>query len=151
MNCYIKYDVFRGESRERQMAIEDEDEQAREWDELYDEVVAVVQQFGIEDHQSTADAWVDDDNLGFRRQTIFIRNLDLLRPAVIESFKALLARFASWEIVVVVSVPGSEESWPDMGLTIRAHEIVDGLQRRYFPVEYRNLEYQGARPGTADD
>jgi hypothetical protein len=38
-----------------------------------------------------------------------------------------------------------------MGLTIRAHEIIDGLQRQYFPEPYRSFRYEGSRPGTEYD
>jgi hypothetical protein len=53
--------------------------------------------------------------------------------------------------MVAVYVPGVGEDWPDMGLTIRAHEIVDGLQRSLFPKEFQNLRYEGSRPGTDRD
>jgi hypothetical protein len=38
-----------------------------------------------------------------------------------------------------------------MGLYIRPHEIIDALQRHYFPAEFQRLEYEGARRGTAHD
>jgi hypothetical protein len=38
-----------------------------------------------------------------------------------------------------------------MGLTIRRHEIIDGLQRQYFPPAYRHFQYPGSRPGTERD
>jgi hypothetical protein len=38
-----------------------------------------------------------------------------------------------------------------MGLYIRAHEIIDGLRREYFPEPYRSYQYDGSRPGTEDD
>jgi hypothetical protein len=38
-----------------------------------------------------------------------------------------------------------------MGLTIRAHEIIDGLQREFFPKEFRIFSYEDARPGTERD
>jgi hypothetical protein len=38
-----------------------------------------------------------------------------------------------------------------MGLTIRDHEIIDGLQRQYFPREFQSIRYRGSRPGTERD
>jgi hypothetical protein len=34
---------------------------------------------------------------------------------------------------------------------ICSHEIIDGLQRQYFPKEFQNIEYVGARPDTVKD
>jgi hypothetical protein len=63
----------------------------------------------------------------------------------------MLREFPDWEIMIGVSMPEPAGPWPDMGLTIRAHEIIDGLQRRYFPPEYRGIQYDGSRPGTDRD
>jgi hypothetical protein len=38
-----------------------------------------------------------------------------------------------------------------MGLYIRPHEIIDGLQRRYFPKEFQDIAYEGARCDPAYD
>jgi hypothetical protein len=75
----------------------------------------------------------------------------MLRPPVVESLQRVLHEFPDWEIMVAVSVPGLGEAWPDMGITIRAHEIVDGLQRQYFPPEFRDIRYEGSRAGTDRD
>jgi hypothetical protein len=91
------------------------------------------------------------DNIGTLQHKIYVNNLKLLRAQIIESLQRLLSDFPNWEIMVAISVPGIGDSWPDMGLTIRAHEIVDGLQRQYFPTEFRSLAYQGAKHGTDRD
>jgi hypothetical protein len=127
------------------------DEQAIEWDLLYRKVRRLFLHFGTEDFRRTADCWIDDDNLGTKQQKIYIRSLALLRPEVIKTLQRLLTDFSDWEIVIAVSVPGLGETWPDMGLTIRTHEIIDGLQRQYFPREFQNFEYQNSRPGTDRD
>jgi hypothetical protein len=59
--------------------------------------------------------------------------------------QALLVDFPSWEIVVAVSVPGPGDAWPEMGLNIRAHEILDDLKREYFPAAYQDIRYPGSR------
>jgi hypothetical protein len=38
-----------------------------------------------------------------------------------------------------------------MGLYIRPNEIIDGLQRQFFPKEFQDIEYRRARRGTAFD
>ena len=129
----------------------DPNNQAETWEILYERIIELLQQFGSEDYRRTADCWVDDDNIGMTQQKIYVRNLALLRPDVIKSLQGLLAEFPNWEIMIAVSVPGAGDAWPDMGLTIRAQEIVDGLQRQYFPKEFRDIHYEGSRPGTDRD
>jgi hypothetical protein len=127
------------------------DPQSREWESLYERLLAVLRQFGTEDYRRTADCWVDDDNIGTRQQKVYVRSLKLLQPYVVQTMRALLSEFPKWEIVVSVSVPGVGDLWPVMGLTVREYEIVDGLQRQYFPPEFRGLHYEGARPGNDGD
>lgn len=127
------------------------DKQDREWEILYRRIRRLLQQFGTESFREHADCWIDDDNIGTKQHKIYVRNLALLSPKVVKALQQLLAPFPHWEIMVAVSVPGPGESWPDMGLTIREHEIIDGLQRRYFPASFRHFEYAGSRPGTDRD
>ena len=75
----------------------------------------------------------------------------MLRPTVIAELQRLIKQFPGWEIEVTVAVRGHYDDWPRMGLYIRPHEIIDGLQRQYFPKEFQNIEYAGARRGTAYD
>ena len=72
------------------------------------------------------------------------------RPAHILVVAAARFSFAA-EIVVAVDVPEHEQDWPVMGLTIRRHEIIDGLQREFLPPEFADLHYPGGRPGTGYD
>ena len=133
------------------MTVGEEDDQAREWELLYERVRQFLSQFGTESYRRTADFWVHDDNWGPRQQKIYVRNLMLLRPDIVRGLQNLLAELPGWEIMVAVSVPGPGDVWPEMGLTIRAQEVVDGLQRQYFPKEFQNLQYEGSRPGTDRD
>lgn len=125
--------------------------QIESWEALYDRLRDVLLQFGSEDVDRKADCWIHDENLGTAQHKIYIRNLNLLRPQVVNALREGLAEFSDWEIMVAVSVPGPGDAWPDMGLTIRLHEIVDGLERQYFPVQYRDIAYEGSRPGSEFD
>jgi hypothetical protein len=127
------------------------DKQAETWELLYEQIVSIVKQYGTEDFRDTADCWVEDDNLGTLQEKVYVSNLTMLRPVVIKSLQQLLTKFPDWEIRVAVSGPERWDQWPIMGLTIRAHEIIDGLQRRYFPPEFRDIHYEGSRPGTEHD
>lgn len=63
----------------------------------------------------------------------------------------MIGAYPGWEIVVAVVHRPNYKDWPKMGLYIRPHEIIDGLQRQYFPKEFRDIAYDGARRGTEND
>ncbi len=130
----------------------DEDE-ARDkiWTELYRQVVEFLGRFGSESPFTGGDFFVVDDNYGWRRIIVNIFDLKMLNPEIVVSLRDLLANLPDWEIVYALDVPGKETEWPDMGLTIRKHEIVDGLRREFLPEPYRSLVIPGSRPGTGDD
>lgn len=121
------------------------DQQEVDWESLYQRIIAHLAPLASEGLDKSNDCWVDDDNIGTLQQKIYVTNLELLRPAVIKDLQSLLKDFPGWEIMVAIDV---DRTWPVMGLTIRAHEIVDGLQRQYFPEPYRKFFYEGSRRGT---
>ena len=86
---------------------------------------------------------------GYPQVKISIGNLVLLEPHIVKRLQAIVKDFPGWEIVIAVAVPGHYDDWTDMGLYIRANEIVDGLQRQYFPKEFQGLEYEGSTRGAA--
>jgi hypothetical protein len=92
-----------------------------------------------------------DDNWGSQQQKVLVNKLSMLRPEIIEGLRKLLCDFPHWDIVVAVDLGGDGKDWPDMGLTIRANEIIDGLQRAYFPREFQSLHYEASRIGTEFD
>lgn len=130
---------------------EQEAARAREWAELYDRIRNVLLNFGRESHLGGADFYLVEDDWGVMQHKVEMQNLALLRPQVIAALQSQLSRFPSWSIVISVSVPDKFGVWPAMGLVVRAHEIVDGLQRQYLPPEVRNFRYAGSRPGTDRD
>jgi hypothetical protein len=123
------------------------EEQRREWRTLYDQIRPLLQQFGEEDDGGE---WKDylllDENLGLWHHRIETSNLEIVRPAVVKSLQRLLIGYPNWEIVIAVGNPGKKKIWPAMGLVISEDEIVDGLQRQYFPKEFQSIEYEGSRP-----
>jgi hypothetical protein len=122
--------------------------QERVWDILYERISHLMQKFGVEDGFGEADYWIVDDNWGSRQHKITVNKLNLLRPQIIKLLQGTLTDFPNWEIVIAVSLRGPGESWPDMGLIVRAHEIIDGLNRQYFPREFQTIEYEGSRRGA---
>jgi hypothetical protein len=68
----------------------------------------------------------------------------------VDAVQALVKDFPGWQIDLIVTTRGHDD-WPNMGLSIRDDEIVDDLQRQYFPPEYRNLAYENSRQGNVRD
>lgn len=127
------------------------EKQVDTWHQLLDRATNVLARHGTEYHSGMGDYSVIEDNYGWRRITVGIHNLNLLMPEVVGELKSLLIELPDWEIVLGVDIVSQANEWPVMGLTIRQHEIIDGLQRQYFPAEYRNLTYEDGRPGTGYD
>ena len=132
--------------------IDNDEEQSSEWIALYGRITAELERFGKEDAFGNADYWLLDDNYGtFAQHLLYINNLHLLTTPIVQRLRQVLSEFARWEIVVAIDVPGTGDAWPRMGLIIRQHEIIDGLQRDFFPPEYRSLAFEGSRLGTERD
>ncbi len=128
-----------------------ESEQERVWGLLYDLIQGALQQFGQEEFRGRADYFLVDDNYGFKRHAVEVHKLHMLGAHIVKALRSLLVAFPDWEIIIVVDIPGKENVWPPMGLTLRAHEVIDGLQRQYLPQEFQSLTYEGSRPGTGYD
>lgn len=132
------------------MAADNDDaEQGRVWDRLYARLEEILRQFGKEDWLGRADFWIVSDNWGSRQHKIYITNLKLLAPSIVKLMQASLTGYPDWEYVVEASPEHYGKSWPPMGLIIRPHEIVDDLQRQYFPKEFQGFEYEGSRHGVS--
>ena len=129
--------------------------QLKTFEDLRDRAFALLEQFGESGYHppypSEVDYSVEGDFTGYPEVVVYVDNLKMLRPPVINALQALIKECPGWQITVTVAVRGHYNDWPNMGLYVRPHEIIDGLQRQYFPVEFRNLQYEGARRGTADD
>ena len=116
-------------------------QQDREWLILHDRITETLQPFGEKNAFGRGDYWLLDDNLGLYRMELEVQNLKLLMPHIIKSLQALLTKYPDWDITVRVDVPGTENSWPGMGLIISHDKIVDELRREYLPPEFRSFTY----------
>ena len=128
--------------------------QAETFEQLYHRVDNLLERFGQPDFlpgRSQGDFAVHGDFSGYPQVVTFVHNLELLRPNVINELQRLIKEFPGWEIEVTVAVRGHDDDWPKMGLYVRPNEIIDGLQRQYFPKEFQDIEYVGARRGAAYD
>ena len=128
--------------------------EAQTFERIRDLTHECLKRFGRPDYQPLqphGDYSLHGDYAGYPEVVLFVRNVQMLRPAVIAALQALIKEYPGWQITVTVAVRGHYEDWPNMGLYVRPHEIIDGLQRQYFPKEFQDIEYEGARRGTADD
>ncbi len=131
---------------------EEDRRQIDQFERLRHRVDDVLAKFGCPDTLSKkGDYTVHGDYSGHPQVVVFIGKLEMLRPAVVNELQQVVKDFLGWEIEIAVAVRGHYDDWPNMGLYIRPHEIIDGLQRQYFPKEFQKIEYVGARPGTAYD
>lgn len=129
-------------------------EQLAEFERVRDRTYELLKRFGRPHYlpaQPHGDYSVHGDYAGYPEIVVFVSNLQMLRPAVVVALQKLVKEFAGRQITVTVAVRGHYDDWPNMGLYIRPHEIIDGLQRQYFPKEFQNFKYPGARPGTVND
>lgn len=128
-----------------------DEKQVETWNGLYDRVTNLLARYGSEYHLGKGDYSVVEDNYGWRRVTVSAHHLKMLRPEIVVGLRGFLSELPDWEITVAVDVLGKENEWPIMGLTIRKHEIIDGLHRQFFPQAFQNLTYTDSRPGTGYD
>ena len=113
---------------------------------LVDRIDHVLARFGRHDSLSQyGDYSIYGDYWGHPQVRVSAHELGLLQPSIVKMLQQVISDFPGWEIVVVVAVRGHYDDWPDMALYVRPHEIIDGLQRQYFPKEFQGIEYEGSR------
>jgi hypothetical protein len=127
-----------------------QNEQYEVFERLCDLVESVLERFGRPDYlpgQPYGDFQVHCDYSEYPQVVVFVDNLRILLPPVVDALQQLVKEYPGWQIDLRVTTRGHED-WPSMGISIRANEIVDDLQRQYFPKEFQNLAYEGARRGS---
>lgn len=97
--------------------------------------------------QPRGDYSVHGDYTEYPQVVVFIHNLLLLRHPAVDALQQLLRDYPGWQIDLRVGLWDHLDDWPSMGISIHADEIVDELQRHYFPKEFQDIQYQGARRG----
>ena len=134
---------------------DDEALQDFQWETPYRAIKKELTQWGVENAFVDGDFLIVDDNYGHRRQIVEVHNVKMLQPDIVTALHKLLDGYDGWDIVMAVNVPGPpperKRLWPPMGVTIRKHEIIDGLLRQYLPSEFSSVRYSGSRPGTGYD
>lgn len=130
------------------------EEQFELFERAYPKLKELLKRFGQPNFvpgREGGDFTVHGDYPGSPLFVVFVTSLQMLRPSVVAALQRFIKNYPDWQISMTVAIPGHSQDWPRMGLYIRPHEIIDGLQRQYFPKEFQHIEYPGARRGTADD
>jgi len=128
-------------------------EQYEVFEDLEARVDKLLERFGRPDFlpgQPDGDYNVHADYSEYPQVVVFVENLKLMQVSVVDALQKLVKEFPGWQIDLMVTLRGHED-WPNMGISIREDEIVDDLQRQYFPPEYRNLTYEHCRQGNVLD
>jgi hypothetical protein len=137
---------------ERSMTPEEErryDEQFELFERLRIRIDNLLEQYGEPDSlDGLGDYCAHDDFRQSPQVKVSIGNIGLLRPSIVYQLQGIVRDFPGWEIVYAVALEDHLDDWPDMGLYIRGNEIVDTLQRQYFPKEYQDIQYTGSRRTT---
>jgi hypothetical protein len=137
------------------------DEYDRRQNEQYDvfeilrvRVFELLKRFGRPDFmpsQRHGDFSVHGDYSEDPQVVVFVHNLEFLRQPIVGAVQQLVREFPGWRIDLMLGLWNHLKDWPNMGISIRADEIVDDLQRQYFPKEFQELAYEGARRGRVTD
>jgi hypothetical protein len=131
-----------------------QNEQFAIFERLYPRVDALLERFGRPDFlpgQPEGDFCVHGDYSEYPQVVVFVHNLELLRQPVVRTLQQLLKEYPGWQIDLMVTLWDHLKDWPNMGISIRGNEIVDDLQRQYFPKDFQDLAYEGARRGSVLD
>ncbi len=131
-----------------------QDEQEAVFERLCSRVKSLLKRFGRPDFmpgQRHGDLCVHGDYSEYPQVVVFVHNLELLRQPVVSALQQLLAEFPDWQIDMMVGLWDHLKDWPNMGISIRGNEVVEDLQRQYFPKEFQDLAFEGGRPGSVAD
>jgi len=131
-----------------------QEEQYEVFEVLRVRVRKLLEHFGRPDYlpgQPHGDFSVHGDYSEDPQVVVFVHNLSLLRQPVVNALQQLLKEFPGWQIDLMIGLWDHLKDWPNMGISIRAHEIVDDLQRQYFQKEFQDLVFEGSRRGNVCD
>jgi hypothetical protein len=125
------------------------EQRKKEWKELYARTKRALEPFGTDD-EAGGDYFVINLVPNEKVQMVELHRLHMLRPQIIKSLHGLLVDFPDWQIEVFVLSP--EENVvldPESGLILRRDGIIDALDRKDLPKQYRFV-YEGSRRPSKD-
>jgi hypothetical protein len=145
-----------GATMELKMESNDEDRRAEEQYNTFlllrERIENVLEQYGRADSLGElGDFSAHYHYVQSRQVKVSVANIELLQPHIVYQLQDIVKEFPGWEIVYAVTIDDHLDDWPNMGLYIRGDEIVDTLQRQYFPQKYQGIEYAGGRRAKEPD
>lgn len=111
------------------------------WQTLHDAIVRVMDQYGRKSFNRDRDYDMQDADWGWSFQTIELNSLSLLRMDIVQSLQLLLQDYPETHIKILLDIPGTEDSWPAMGLGVYHDRIHDHLVRRFLPENIRERSF----------
>jgi hypothetical protein len=88
-------------------------DQADVFERLRNRVKDLMQRFGVPDSLSRdGDYAVHGDYNGHPQVVVFVGNLELLRPKIVDELQKVIREFPGWEIDVTVAIRGHYSDWP---------------------------------------
>lgn len=110
-------------------------EQYEVFEDLQGRVDKLLERFGrpnfIPGQPAQGDYSVHGDYSEYPQVVVFVHNLELLQQPAVSSLQGLVCEFPGWRIDLMVGLWDHLKDWPNMGISIRAKEIVDDLKREY--------------------
>jgi hypothetical protein len=123
------------------------------WQLLYERILKALRPYGDDDAFGDKEYWVSDQIWSTKQQKVNFNVFPLLHPSVVEALRRTLTQgFEDWEIVVCIDPTPTPTGYPERtGFLIRAHEIVDGINRDWLPEEWREVTYPNMRAKRDSD
>jgi len=117
----------------------EERQKEREWLDIRDAIIAVMDQHGKRSFDRDGDYDLQDISAGLAFQSVIFKTLRLLQIDILWQLQDLLQRYPKAYIKIVLDLPDADDAWPAMGFNIFPDRIDDHLIRQSLPVEYRNV------------
>lgn len=101
-----------------------EDRQAKEWQALYAELGAVLEQHGVQNPYGDGDFWIVDDNYGSSQHKVCVTRLSFLtRPLAVEVQRLLPKYSLAWEVLFSLDKAELRPTENDLGVLVRKGDI----------------------------
>jgi hypothetical protein len=77
-----------------------------QWQSLYDDLLSILSEFGVDDAEGSGDFWIVDDDWGGYDQKLYISEASFWTDAICTSVQRLLAtNYPYWRVFVVFAAP----------------------------------------------
>ncbi len=103
-----------------------EEVQIREWESLFEALQSALAEYGNEDAFGDGDFWIVDDNYGTPQHKVCVHRAAFLTRPMVAAVQTLLKGWTlRWEVIFSFDDDDPRRHPDDLGLTVRANEIVE--------------------------